>query len=121
MEGSSAFLYFQKFCSSSGRGQRDLLHFSISRNSAFLEVGWRDLLHFSFFRNSALPEVGVEGPTTFLYFQKFSISRGRGWGDWRDLVPRFPGILYFQGSGVEGPSATISRNSVIPGVGGGGP
>ena len=78
MEGPTAFHYFQKFCTSSGRGWRDLLHLSISRNSAHLEVGgggtycisllpeilhfqrsgWRDLLQFTISRNSIFLEVG---------------------------------------------------------------
>ena len=65
MGGPTAFLDFQEFCISRARrgGGRDLLHFSITRNSVFLELGGegRDLLHFSISKNSVIPERGGGG------------------------------------------------------------
>ena len=61
---------------------------SISRNSAFSEVGGRDPLatpYISISRNSAVSEVGggiedVPSQYHLLYFQEFCISRGGGEG-----------------------------------------
>ena len=99
MEGPTTFLYFQKFSISRGRGWGDLLHFSISRNSAFLELGGggEGPTTFLYYQEFCISRArgGGEGPTTFLYFQEFCNSRARGWRDlrWKALVPRFLGIL----------------------------
>ena len=173
VEGTCCISLFPEILHFQRSGQRALVHISISINSAFLDVGGEvtysisilpGILHFlssgggtyyiSLFpgilqfqrwgvegpsatisRNSAIPEVGGGG-TQCHDFQEFCNSRGGGWRDlvprfpgilqfqrsgWRDLVPRFPGILQFQRWGVEGPSSTISRNSAIPEVGVEGP
>ena len=76
-----------------------LVHISISINSAFQDVGGEVTYSISI-----LPGI--------LHF----LSSGGG----TYYISLFPGILQFQRWGVEGPSSTISRNSAIPEVGGGG-